>query len=137
MSLHERFRQAIESKKEYFLGWDKKYFIDEDLDEFYTQPQFEGFEFTKGDSKIKIEIDCQGWTPLLVFEKGNEKLISFGYGECYLAKDFYEANIRKRVKKVYNSKQKYDRKTKLFLDDNPKIIDVYIDILVELGILKH
>ena len=136
----EKFREYMQSKSPHFTGWEIKHSVDE-LDDFYTFPRYESFTYTKGKYEICISIDCQGWTPIMSIheiddKKGKRLIAGFERSKCDFRSEYDNPEIRNRFREVYNAEQEYDKKTKRFLDKNPKILDVYFEFLLASGILN-
>jgi len=122
------FKEYMQSKSNYFNGWMKKYSIEENY--------YESFEYFKNNYSVCFTIDCQGWKMQLHVKKDDQEKITIWFGECDMLGEFDKNNIRERVRKVYNAKLELDKKTGLYIfDTNEKLIDLYIDFLIENGIL--
>jgi len=142
--MFEDFIKVMQAQRKYFLNWKEEYSYD-DGEETYCA----GFHYIKDNYYICFDIDWRGHTALLsVYTDisgykakrdiylNAKKIVDISYGKCDIPKEFDNNNIRKRVKKAYKTKEKQDKETGLYSSNqNKNLVSVYIEFLIENGIL--
>jgi len=129
----EEFIKKMKSKRKYFVGWKEEYSFDDGQETY-----FNAYTYTKGDYEISMDVDWRGWTPMLTVKKKGIEIVDIGEGQCAMLKEFNKNKIKKRVKKAYKKRGKRDKITGLNVYTNTEdLIDVYIEFLIENGILEN
>ena len=126
--MSNEFKEIMQSKSRYFVCWQETY--DEQV------CCYEYYKYVKDDYSIFVGMTSLGWTPGLLVDKNGKDIIKIERGKCVLIKGVNKNNIKKRVKDAY--KEKRNKATGFYdANRNKRLIDVYIEFLVENGILTE
>jgi len=112
------FKELMEPKRKCFVGWQERYTDDSGTSAYI---------YTKSDYKIGIGVDGGGLAPQLFVDKNDKQVAYMCYETCRVSKELSKNGIAKRVKNAHKAKS----------DKNKQLIDVYIEFLIENGILEN
>ena len=118
------FKEKMQSLSKYFAGWEENHYKGEGHNELFV--------YVKDDYKISFGMDWRFEVGLIV-ERNSEELICVEGGYFKFAKKFNKNNINHRMKKMY--KDECYNKIGCDKERNNDMIDLYIEFLVENGIL--
>ena len=148
------FKEYLENKKELFINWESKYTEIPGACEcysFWKDNLLIKFINEIRDSEVllcvykndsgKVEFDIakinksvgSGGHDVLVVRDGNKKIIEFGGGLCRVIDPHYNiVNVKAKIDEFFERRQNKKTRYSIGIDEE---IDVYIEFLIESGIL--